>query len=76
MVRMGRLFGKVFLGSNTYGVKGVWIRVAMSVMRHVGNQVRGFVKSRHSYYAVDEHSLIVLGSPSRLIYSQFAAGLP
>jgi hypothetical protein len=50
--------------------------VAVSVMRHVGNQVRGFVKSRHSYYAVDGHSLIVLGSPTRLTYSQFAAGLP
>jgi hypothetical protein len=50
--------------------------VAVSVMRHVGNQVRGFVKSRHSCYAVDGHCLIVLGSPTRLTYSQFAAGLP
>jgi hypothetical protein len=76
MVHVGRLLGEIFLSGSTYRVKGVWIRVAMSVMRHVGNQLRGFVKSRSSYYAVDEHSLIVLGSPSRLIYSQFAAGLP
>jgi hypothetical protein len=76
MTRMGRLFGEIFLSSNASRVKDVWIRVAMSVMRRVGNQVRGFAKSRHLCCAVNGHSLIVFGSPSRFNYTQSAAGLP
>jgi hypothetical protein len=76
MVHKGRLFGEIFLRSNRYRVNGVWIRVAMAVMRHVGNQVRGLVKSRCSCYAVNGHSMIVFGSPSRFNYTQSAAGLP
>jgi len=77
MTSKDRRFGGLFFYEDVHKFKGVWIRVAMSLMRHVGNQVHGhLVKSGHACYVVNGHSLFLFGSPSRSNCSQSATGLP
>jgi hypothetical protein len=77
MTSKDRRFGGVFFYEGKQSFKGVWIHVAMSLMRHVGNQVHcHLVKSGHAHYIVNGHSLFLFGSPSRSNYSQSAIGLP
>jgi hypothetical protein len=77
MTSKDRRFGGVFFDENTQSLKGVWIHVVMSLMRHVGNQVpRRLTKLGHACYVVNGYSLFLFGSPSRSNWSQSAIGLP
>jgi len=77
MTSKDRRFGGVFFYEDTHKFNGVWIRVAMSLMRHIGNQAHHqLFESGHACYVVNGHSLFLFGSPSRSDYSQSPIGLP
>ena len=67
----------MFFYEDVHTFKGVWIRVDMSFMRHIGNQGHSrLVKLGHACYAINGHNLSVFGTPSRSDCSQSAIGLP
>jgi hypothetical protein len=77
MTSKDRRFGGIFFFEDIHRFKGTLIRVAMSLMRHVGNQAYGqLVKLGHACYVINGHNLSVFGTPSRSDCSQSAVGLP
>jgi hypothetical protein len=77
MTSKDRRFGGMFVHHGVNEPIRPWVRVVTSVVSHTGSRAYyHLVKAGHAVYVATRNSLFVVGPPSRLNYTQFAAGLP
>jgi hypothetical protein len=77
MTRKDRQYSRTLGQSGPRKPGPPWALVLVPVECHTGSQTHhALAKAGHAFYVVAVDNLFVRGSPFRLNYSQFSAGLP